>query len=50
MTSTILTEATAQRDAARLAFNTAKTNKASREAAEELEFWMGKVAFLGQSK
>jgi hypothetical protein len=42
-----LTEAKAHRDAARSAYNAAATKKASREAAEELEFWIGKVAFLG---
>lgn len=41
-----LAEATAARDAARIAYNTAKTKKASREAAEDLQFFMGKVAAL----
>lgn len=41
-----LTEATAHRDAARIAFQTATTKKASRDAAEDLEFWVGKVAML----
>lgn len=38
-----LAEATANRDAARIAFQTATTSKARREADEELNFWMGKV-------
>lgn len=41
-------EAIANRDAARIAYNTAKTNRARREAAEELDFWVGKVAMLGR--
>ena len=49
-----LAEATAARDAALAAcrdaqvaaWNGTGTRKASRNASEELEFWIGKVAFL----
>lgn len=41
-----LTEATAKRDAARIALDSAKTGTARRDAGEDLEFWMGKVAYL----
>lgn len=44
---TELDEATAKRDAARIAFDTATTNKARRLASEDLTFWQGKVAMLG---
>jgi hypothetical protein len=48
MTSTEkFNEATSQRDAARIAFQAATTNRARRDAAEELEFWTSKVAMLG---
>lgn len=40
------TEARTNTDAAREAFNTAKTRKARREADEALNYWMGKTAFL----
>lgn len=45
-TNTAAAEAITARDIARIAFQTATTKKASNEAAEELEFWVGKVAFL----
>lgn len=41
-------EAIANRDAARIAYNAAKTNKARRDAGEELDFWIGKVATLSR--
>lgn len=41
-----LIEATAKRDAARIALDSAKTRTARRDAGEDLEFWMGKVAYL----
>ena len=41
-----LTEATANRDAARQAMESAKTKAARRNAAEDLDFWQGKVAML----
>jgi hypothetical protein len=41
------TEARRNADAARTAFDTAKTIRARREAAEELEFWTGKAAHFG---
>jgi len=40
-----IAEATANRDAARTAYNTT-TGKARRNAAEELEFWSSKLAML----
>jgi hypothetical protein len=42
-----LTEAISHRDAARKAHDSIiKWGNAKRDAAEELEFWMGKVAML----
>ena len=41
-----LAEASAAVDAARLAYETARTQKAHRDAAEDLEFWTNKRAFL----
>ena len=41
-----IAEATAAVDAARQAFETASTQKARRDAAEDLEFWTSKRAFL----
>jgi len=41
-----LAEATANRDAARIRYNEATTAKARRDAAEDLDWWIGKVAFL----
>lgn len=38
------------RNAARLAYDTAKTKAAKRQAAESLEFWGNKVAFLEHVK
>ena len=42
-----LAEASAAVDAARHAYETARTQKARRDAAEDLEFWTNKRAFLG---
>lgn len=39
-------EAAAKRDAARLAWQNAKTKKAAREADEELQFWVGRCTML----
>lgn len=39
-----------QQKQARSRFETAKTKKARREAAEDLEFWGSKVAFLSNPK
>jgi hypothetical protein len=44
------TEARRNADAARITFNTAKTNKARRDAAEDLEFWTSKAAYLGAAR
>jgi hypothetical protein len=45
--TTQLAEAQAERDAARARYDACPTwNKTKREAGEDLEFWMGKVAFL----
>lgn len=41
-----LTEAITARDAARQALATATTRKARRDADENLNFWIGKVAAL----
>lgn len=42
-----LTEATSKRDKARSLYEAFPTfNKAKRDAAEDLEFWTGKVALL----
>jgi hypothetical protein len=43
---------TARREsaAARDRYNTAKTKGAKRDAAEDLEFWSNKVAFLTHAK
>lgn len=45
-----LTEARSNQTAARLAFETAATKTARRNAAEQLEFWGNKVAFLANTK
>ena len=42
-----LAEAITNRDAARNTYNTATSAKVRRDAAENLEFWVGKVATLG---
>lgn len=47
--SEALIEATTRRDIARLGFDAAISSKARREAAEELEFWTNKVAFLSEA-
>ena len=41
-----LAEAAAAVTAARYAYETARTQKARRDAAEDLEFWTSKRAFL----
>lgn len=41
----VLTDAISRRDAARAAFNTARAgSKAWRDAGDDLDFWIGKVA------
>lgn len=47
--TTDLTDAIKNRDAARVAMNAAKpSSRKWRDAAEDLNFWQGKVAFLGR--
>lgn len=45
-----LTEATTETAKARQMYEAAKTNKARRAAAEDIEFWSNKSAFLGSVK
>lgn len=45
-----LEAATKEADAARFAYETARTKKAKREAAEDLEFWTNKTAFLTHAR
>lgn len=48
-TAILLTEARNNVAIWRAAFNTAKTAKAKRAAAEELDFWVGKVAHFASA-
>jgi hypothetical protein len=45
-----LTEATAKVAEARHAYEIARTAKARREAAEDLEFWSNRTAFLSHAR
>lgn len=48
--TTDLTDAIKNRDSARVAMNAAKpSSRKWRDAAEDLNFWQGKVAFLGRN-
>ena len=46
MTTQKLTDAQEQRRLAGLRFHLAKSNRAKRDASEDLEFWSNKVAML----
>lgn len=50
MTETVLTEALRNAKTARAAFESARTLKSRREAAEDLEFWTNRTAFLTNAK